>query len=153
MTIPTPEQLADVLPRVAAGIDGGNWTKDNARIEWARRVLKYVVEAQRGCPDSALCAPESDEQGTRGTSVPPNSEEDVRASIEWLRSLRRSPWPPPAKGTHESDLGLYEFELPGEPTYGGRGGFEEWLIARAWSRTPDHPPAPGITYHGRDDER
>ena len=42
---PTPEQLAAVLPNVSAGIDGGNWTKESARIAWATKVLKWVEEA------------------------------------------------------------------------------------------------------------
>lgn len=39
---PTPEQLAAVLPRCMAGIDGGDWTEDDERLAWATRVLRYV---------------------------------------------------------------------------------------------------------------
>lgn len=48
---PTPEQLAAVLPRVAAGINGGDWTDDAERLAWARRVLRYVEEATGGPSD------------------------------------------------------------------------------------------------------
>lgn len=50
---PTPEQLAAVLPRVAAGIDGGDWTDDAERLAWATRVLRYVEEAMPE-PDNDL---------------------------------------------------------------------------------------------------
>lgn len=43
--IPTPEQLAAVLPRCSAGLDGGDWTDDDERLAWATKVLPWVEEA------------------------------------------------------------------------------------------------------------
>lgn len=49
-------------------------------------------------------------------------------------------WPPPAKGTHESDLSLWgwpssDAALPGENWITGRGGSHEYHAAEAWSQS------------------
>lgn len=107
---PTPEQLAAVLPRCSAGLDGGDWTDDDDRHAWAAKVLEYVRAANRAM----------------------NTTDDVRATTDWLRSLRQH------RDPHDVRHG---------DRWEARNGRATIVASNDWD-APDHPPAPRITYHG-----
>lgn len=173
----TPEQIDRVLPRAAT---------------WPPRIydMTDTDERREACEWVAGIA--------NAAETPLNTEDDIRASIEWLRSLRQSRDSSP--GSPESDENAEQVPVdPGNDTgetaglspdpelerlldeeeavhraarrlgrvYGGWGdqwevrdgvahltASNDWPPPPSWAiPTQPAPPAPGITYHGRDDER
>lgn len=128
---PTRSQLDAALPRVPSGIGAmsGDLTDDDDRavaLDWLERLYVRAILPELEQRQAELNA---EVQSVTESFVDDHDWTDeqidgVRTTIEWLRSLRQSP--PPAPG-------------PVPPNAG--------------QKIRQSKPAPGITYHGRDDER
>lgn len=164
MTPDLYHRLDAVLPRVPAGIPalGGDLTDTEDRAVALRWLCELYREAEcvtPGTSETALFAPESDEGVTNALSAPGNGTgvqrhpHAIRHGDTWeVRNGRATvtgsnDWPPPAKGTHESDLFGREHFVGGTryvgttltPNVHGEfaGGVHEYEAAEAWSRTPE----------------
>jgi hypothetical protein len=137
----TPEQIERVLPSVPAGITSGDLTDHDDRFEFARRLAAIYAEAQRA-PDPELEAL-LDEEEAISRAQRASRRRLVRNGR--LAVVASNDFPPPAKGTHESDLPhLSPYVYGGKTIVAGRAHdvwddealYEpaEWIVARDWSR-------------------
>lgn len=122
----TPEQIEPHLPTVAAGWNFGDWTEPEDRWDAAQRLAEFYAAVNPHEPDH-------------------RDPHDIRHGDTWtIRNNRATiigsnDWPPPAKGTHESDLMLTNHTIIdyGPPIEGlpGTGPDDVYTAALAWSST------------------